>query len=150
MTTIPSSSSVIESAPNAGFDRGARLRVVLLGAGSALLYGGWATWVNRADGAVRAGLIQALLSFAITTGQSALVEWLFTRNRRRSPGIGRVAATVAPTLAVVGATLVTVHLLAGTQRLAATIAPSMIMGFVFISIYALGLDRRSQHHVGSP
>jgi hypothetical protein len=113
------------------------LRALLLAAGSAAFYGAWALFANWSSGrAVRACLAQAAVSFASTMTLTLVAEWLF--RRQATPQRGFVLSA-GGTAALIVFVTTAVHLMVGTPRLLATIAPSIVCGSMFFTAYAWGL-----------
>lgn len=124
------------------------LKRVSTGIGAALLafafYGAWAFWVNRPHGlshAWRALIAQGTSSFITTFALSSLVT-LFHR-QSFSGGLWRALPPVLST-SVVACGLVIVHSLAGTPAIAATIAPSVGLGFCYAVYCSYLLDARAR------
>lgn len=122
----------------------ARGRVVGLTVAAGVLYGGWAFAVNLAHGAstaARAGLVQALSSAFTTLVISGASEVL-----RRRLGTGPRGLVLAATLPPTATALVhlSAHLLNGTPAVLRTIAPSVIIGYVFAAVYALAAHRSAR------
>jgi fructose-specific phosphotransferase system IIC component len=100
--------------------------------------GGWAAFANRAHplgSMVLAGLVQGLLSGAITLGLKRSLEAMAAR-------LGGPVAFVLPpvvTCAVVLTVLLTVHRLAGTPEIWATIAIPYAVSSAYAWIYTASL-----------
>ena len=115
------------------------LRAALTGVAAALVWGSWAFHVNGRAGsgaALRAALTQALLSFSATLGLVLVLERLFRVGR--TPHQGFLIASLG-TVSLASGTMATVHALAGTPRILATIGPSVSVAAVFFVTYAWGL-----------
>jgi hypothetical protein len=113
------------------------LRALLLAAGSAVFYGGWALYANWSSGrALRACLAQAAVSFASTMTLTLVAEWLFRRGETPQRGFVLSASGTAALIAVV---TTTVHVVVGTPRVMMTVAPSIVCGSMFFTAYAWGL-----------
>lgn len=113
-----------------------RVRLSALALAAFVVYGGWAAVANHGHGArlaFRALVTQGSSSALTTLLIGGLVELL----RRRIPG-GAAAVLAA---SVTAAFHVVVHLLAGTPEVARTVAPSMVVGYVFAAAYAAGTRR---------
>ena len=116
-------------------------RALVLGVGAALLYGSWAYFANLnagADRGLRAGLVQALLSFTATVALVVLMERLFAIGG--SPGRGFWLAGPGSS-SVAALVMASAHGIAGTPHLLLTIAPSLVIGTAFCFAYAAGLRR---------
>jgi hypothetical protein len=119
------------------------LRAALTALGAALLFGSWATWVNRGQewgAAAKAGAVQAGLSMVSTFGYSLLLEWFYrlTDSRRARLVLG---CGVAPAVAI--GMMSGAHTAAGTGNIAATVAPSAISGILFAVVYTLGVGLKA-------
>lgn len=96
--------------------------------------GGWAVFANAGHGLramLLAGLVQGLISGALTLGLKRSVDWMRPR-MARGPGYG-----VPPLIAVCGSALllVTVHWLSGTPEIAATMAVPLSVSLSYIFTY---------------
>jgi hypothetical protein len=124
--------------------RGSLFRVVVYGSGAAVLYGGWALFANRRFGmvqAARAALVQAVWSFTLTAVLTALTEWSMRRcrARQRPPALAAL-----PSLSLIWIGPVTVHTVNGTPALAATIAPGVTIGTMFVVAHVATLAKRDR------
>lgn len=131
-------------------DAAGRRRAILSGVGAALLFGGWAIFANRrypAGDIARAALAQAALSALSTTAAVLLLEFLFNRPRNL---IARACLAGLGTPLAILATMAGVHAIAGTPRLLATIAPSLVSGTIFCLVYTAGLVGASRAAVATP
>jgi hypothetical protein len=130
--------------------RRAIARVAGLALAAAVLYGGWAVLANSSHGwtlALRAGLVQGASSATTTLVISSLIETLFVA-LARSPARTAIAGALPPTCSA-GVHAVA-HVLAGTPEILRTIAPSVVLGYVFAAIYAAGLARTTAPAPPSP
>ena len=122
-------------------------RAVLLGLGSAVLYGGWALFANwTTDRAVHAAIAQAGLSFASTTLATLVAEVLFRLGK--DPRRGFWLSAVG-TFAVIVMAMASVHAIVGTRRIVATMAPSAFFGGIFFAGYAWALRTAAMRKLGS-
>jgi hypothetical protein len=115
------------------------VRPVLVALLAATFYGCWATFVHLSLGhgaAVHAGLTQAALSVTATLPLGLLLEQLF--RWQPNPVRGFWFASVG-TSTVAAVWLVLGHTLAGTPHIAATVAPSVVIGTLFFFGYARAL-----------
>jgi hypothetical protein len=101
--------------------------------------GGWALFANRNHGldhAVRAGMLQGVISAALTFGIKRGLETLNARLR------GLAALLVPPVIscAAVFALLVTAHTLAGTPEIWLTIAVPFSVSSAYAFIYTASLQ----------
>lgn len=116
-------------------------RIVLSSIAAFVLYGGWAVFANWSHG-LRAGLLadlaQGSMSFLSTALLTTGIEKIFAG---MSAGALRylAAATIPITLTLL--LMAIVHRLAGTPEIAATMAPSILIGYLFSFAYAGGLAR---------
>lgn len=99
-----------------------------------LAMGGWAVYANSGFGLramLLAGLVQGLISGALTLGLKRSVDWMRPR-MARGPGYW-----VPPLLAICGSALflVSAHWLAGTPQIAATVAVPLGVSFSYIFAY---------------
>jgi hypothetical protein len=121
-------------------------RAFSMAAGAILLWAPWAAWANHEYGwsiASRAALTQSSLSFFITLFMTFSIEAIAAR--QYSPWRQWSYSILGP-CAVVLFFLVTVHLWVGTPNWLLTIAPSIVIGLVYTSIYSFW---RSQIASGS-
>lgn len=116
-------------------------RVVAVTAAGFVLYCSWAAFANRAHGisaAARAGIVQGLSSAVATGVVATIIELVIARLGRSWPAVV-AAALGASSLA---ATMhVTLHLLAGTKALLATVSVPILFGFVYSLTYAAAVRR---------
>lgn len=114
-----------------------------------LMWGGWAFWINGGaelltphstaslDTPVISGLTQGSCSFVITLFMVHLVTALYRVVPRSTqlvvPGMVTVAAT--------GSCLAAAHALVGTPEIARTIAPALVVAFLFNVFTAVKLRR---------
>ncbi|NUP05421.1 MAG: hypothetical protein HOW73_05100 [Polyangiaceae bacterium] len=125
------------------------LRPLGFGVLAALLWGGWALYVNASAGAgpaARATLAQALLSFSATAGLSFVLERLFRLGR--TPLRGFFIAAVGTT-SISASTMATVHAIVGTPRILATVGPTVALGATFFTVYAWGLRSAASRNLPS-
>jgi hypothetical protein len=114
----------------------ARRRVVRLTVGAFVLYGLWALYANHEHGwptALRAGLVQGVSSATTTLVITAGIEGLTHRLQRVRFGKA-LAVLLPPTLS--STVHFAVHTLNGTPEVWRTIAPSIVIGYVFALAYA--------------
>lgn len=119
--------------------RSSRFRIAISCVSGFLAYGAWAIWINGGfsdPAAWRAGWVQGLYSAFITAVLSGLMEWLLARLQWGR----RVLAVLLPSLLLFG-TSTTLHLLSGTPKVLATIAPSYLMSVVTIVAYVVLVER---------
>ena len=102
-------------------------------------YGAWAFLCNYTYGllvGVRAGLVQAALSFTSTFLLAKTVEQIFRLGR--SPRQGLLFCVILAPLVVFGL-LYGIHAANRTPRILATIAPSTLIGSIFLISYAFSI-----------
>lgn len=121
---------------------GGRRRIARLMALAFVVYGGWAAWANHEHGA-----LVALRSFALQGTSSATTTLLMggiIEVLRKRLGRGLGGGMLSALLATAGAACfhVTLHLAGGTPEIAKTIAPSVVLGLVFATVYALSTAPR--------
>jgi hypothetical protein len=110
-----------------------------------LAMGGWAVFANRAHAFPQplvAGLVQGALSGAITLVLKRMIEAIATR-------LAGIAALVLPPLIAVAlslAILTTIHTLAGTPEILATIALPVGVTALYSTLYAVALWRQKVSH----
>lgn len=113
------------------------------GAVAFLAMGAWAAFANRGHGPeamALAGVVQGAISCVITLILKRSLEAMFAR-------LAGPAALIAPplvTMAVVLAVLVTIHRLAGTPEVWATIAVPYAVSSTYAWIYTLALARMAK------
>jgi hypothetical protein len=105
-----------------------------------LSMGGWAVFANRAHPMpqpLAAGLVQGLLSAAITFVLKRMIEFLAARFA------GLAALVLPPAIAVLLSITVlsVIHALAGTPELLATIALPVSVTALYSTLYAVALWR---------
>ena len=114
-------------------------RALTLGTAAGTSYGAWALIVNWSHGtgaALRAAGAQCTISFISTLFMAVILERLFTLGR--SPTQGFWLASIGTT-GVSAFLMAITHILAGTPRILATMAPLVaVAAFVYTS-YALKL-----------
>lgn len=113
------------------------------GAVAFLAMGAWAAVANRAHGVeamALAGGVQGAISCVITLILKRSLEAMFARLRGRAA----VAAPPLVTMAVVLAVLVTIHRLAGTPEIWATIAVPYTVSSTYAWVYAFTLARMAK------
>lgn len=108
-------------------------------------YGSWAVWANFDSQApsslaiaLRSGLLQGSMSFAVTLGGTTLMKALFA-------GTGaiwwRFSRAVLGTLLSIYAVIISAHLLNHTPHILLTLAPGLPITVVFCLSFCLGLAR---------
>ena len=105
-----------------------------------LAMGGWAVFANRAHPMPQplvAGVVQGALSGAITFVLKRMVEAVAARASGASALVLPPLIAVALSLAI----LVTIHTLAGTPEIAATIALPASVTALYSTLYAIALWR---------
>jgi hypothetical protein len=117
------------------------VRVLGMAVIAACLYGGWAVVANLGHGldtALRAGAVQGASSAFTTMVITSGIEGLFFAV---GAGLFRVALATAlpPTLS--SSVHVGAHLMNGTPEVLRTIAPSVVLGYVFAGAYVAALSR---------
>lgn len=119
-----------------------------------LMWGGWAYYVNASidtSKGISSGLTQGTASFTITLIMVHLVGWFINRLP-----LHFIFAPVAAllTVGITGCGLVTVHLLAGTPDILATISPALAVGLLFCWFTAAKLQKVKvaliKQHIRSP
>lgn len=116
-------------------------RVLAVTAAGFALYCGWAAFANRAHGlgaAARAGLVQGVSSAVATAVVATIIEVVLARLGR---SWGAVAAAAVGASSLAAAMHVTLHLLAGTRALLATVSVPITVGFVYSLTYAAAVRR---------
>lgn len=110
--------------------------------GGFLLMGGWAGFVNRTHpmpDPLIAGAIQGVLTAAITLFLKTLIEGIFARS-------GSWRRFVLPPLSacMISAVLLTsIHTLAGTPEVLATISVPVTVSTIYASLYTIALSRHA-------
>ncbi|MCY0994764.1 hypothetical protein OV203_46995 [Nannocystis sp. ILAH1] len=96
---------------------------------------------------LQAGLAQALTSFVLTLGLTAVLERLFALSSDKNVGcvVAAGGTTTLGALVTAGA-----HWFAGTPQIALTIGPSVVLGAFVFSIYAWRLRREPPRAPGAP
>lgn len=113
------------------------------GAAAFLAMGAWAAFANRGHGPAvmaLAGVVQGAISCVITLTLKRALEAMFAR-------LSGPAAVVAPpmvTMAAVLVVLVTLHRLAGTPEIWATVAVPYTVSSAYAWIYAFTLARTAK------
>lgn len=118
-----------------------------------LAMGGWAAFANRDHdwpAMLLAGVVQGSASALLTLGLKKFLEWLSAKLAPVSArtGLGAVVSLAAPpliTATTILALLTSLHSLAGTPEIAATIAVPFTVSTSYAILYNLSLWRR---HVG--
>lgn len=103
-----------------------------------LLMGGWAAFANRAHpmpAPLFAGLVQGALTACITLFLKRMIEAIF----HRTGGLAQLLLPPLTALAVSTGLLTTVHRLAGTPALLATIAVPLCVSTGYAFLYTLTL-----------
>jgi hypothetical protein len=103
-----------------------------------LAMGAWAAFANRSHGVAAmalAGAVQGAISCGITLVLKRSLEAMFAR----LPGVVAIVAPPLVTMAVVLAVLVTIHRLAGTPEVWATIAVPYTVSSAYAWIYTATL-----------
>ncbi|WP_045119576.1 hypothetical protein [Haliangium ochraceum] len=111
-------------------------RAGVTAAAAGVFYGAWAAFCNYPHGisaAVEAGLIQAALSAGSTLTLVLMLEALF---QIAGGGMAGFLLAVGGTLSTMTALMVSIHWLAGTPNLIPTVAPSIVIGSIFFTLYA--------------
>ncbi len=105
-----------------------------------LAMGGWAVFANRAHPFPQplvAGLVQGMLSGLITFGLKRLIEFLAASFHGRAALVLPPAISVALSLTI----LASVHWLAGTPEILATLAVPVGVTAIYSALYTLALWR---------
>jgi hypothetical protein len=111
--------------------------------GAIVLWAPWAAWANHEfgwDAASRAAVTQSTMSFFITLFMTFSIEAISAR--QYSPWRQWSYSVLGP-CAVVLFFLVVVHLLAGTPNWLLTIAPSIVIGLTYTTIYSFWRNQRT-------
>ncbi len=117
---------------------------------AATIYGGWGFYANYAHGtaiALRVMLAQAAVSFAMTFVTTMLIEALLARLGHRWYG---VAQTIVYTFLLCQLAVLLVHLGVGTPEIVRTMAPNLLIGATFTTVYTLGLSRMTRPQATPP
>jgi hypothetical protein len=110
------------------------------GLGGFALMGGWAIWANRAHGLpaqLTAGLVQGLLTATITLFLKQVIEAIF----HRTTGTLRLLLPPMAAFLVSLVLLTTIHTLAGTPALRATISVPLAVSTLYAFLYTIALGR---------
>lgn len=105
-----------------------------------LAMGGWAVFANRAHPMPQplvAGVVQGALSGAITFVLKRMIEAV----AQRVPGVAGIVLPPLIAVALSLAILVTIHTMAGTPEIAATIALPLSVTALYSTLYAIALWR---------
>lgn len=117
---------------------------------AAAIYGGWGFYANHAHGtaiALRVMFAQAAASFAMTFVTTLLIEALLARLGHRWYG---VAQTIVYTFAICQLLVLLVHLAVGTPEILRTMAPNLLIGATFTTVYTVGLSRVTRAQAAAP
>lgn len=104
--------------------------------GAIVLWAPWAAWANYDygwDAASKAAITQSTMSFFITLFMTASIEAIAAKDYSAWRQWGY---SIMGPCAVVLFSLVAVHLWVGTPNWALTIAPSVVIGLVYTSVYS--------------
>ena len=110
------------------------------GVGGFLLMGSWAVFANRAHempAPLIAGVVQGLLTATITLFLKRIIEAIF----HRSKGWHRLALPPLAAFLVSVVLLSTIHFLAGTPSLLATISVPISVSTLYAFLYTVTLSR---------
>ena len=132
------------------FDAGQIRRVLFFAVSAFLLYGGWAVFANLRHGrhtSLTAGLTQGLLSLVSTVILTSAMETVFSR---LSPGVARFMATGLGPITTTLLLMAVIHFVTGTPEIAATMLPSIVVGYAYSIIYAAGLTWRCRQSRSCP
>ncbi len=138
------------SAPESGGWLRAHVRPLLVALAAGGSYGGWAAFAHHRLGAavaLRAGLMQSVLSVTATLMLVLVLERLF--RWQSNPVRGFWFASLG-TSTVAAVWLIAGHMVAGTPHIAVAIAPSLIVGTAFYFVYARTLLRQARQVQMSP
>lgn len=110
-----------------------------------LFYGSWAIWANFDTQdpssvfiALRSGLLQGSMSFAVTLGGTTLMKALFAGS---GPLWWRFVRASLGTLLAIYSVIVTAHVLNHTPHILLTLAPGLPITIIFCFSFCLGLAR---------
>lgn len=112
------------------------------GIGGFLLMGGWAVFANRAHdmpAPLIAGAVQGTLTAVITLFLKRIVERIF----ERSKGWRRIVIPPAVAFLISIVLLSTLHTIAGTPALIATISVPTTVSTVYAFLYSITLSRHA-------
>jgi hypothetical protein len=133
------------SAPRASSRwRGPALRGVVVAAASALLFGGWALWMNADHGwraALTAGATQTFASFTTTFFIALVMEGLAATTPDPR---GKFVRAFLGSILVAGPYMIALHWLAGTPDLWATLSVPFATGGAFGFAYSANLMRAAR------
>ncbi len=120
---------------------------LLYNLGSALfaftLWGGWAYFINRNS---ISALTQGAASFIITLFLVHAVTKLYRSLPAKANGILQLFSPAIITVTFTGTCLYIAHRIAGTEHIAKTIAPALLIAFVFC-VYTAYRLLRGEHNV---
>jgi len=113
-----------------------------------ILWGSWAFFANSGHGGaaqLSAFITQGSASFVITLVMTRFVAMLFSRIHHY-----RVRAVIpaAVTVSVTGTLLITVHYLAGTPEVIATVSPALSVAFLYCLYTTYKLQQQTNNNHG--
>ena len=112
------------------------------GLGGLVLMGGWAAFANRAytmPAPVIAGVVQGVLTAAITLFLKSVIEGI----SRRTTGWKRLALAPLAAFLISLTLLTTIHTLADTPALLATISVPLTVSTLYALFYTITLSRHA-------
>ncbi|MEM8942517.1 MAG: hypothetical protein AAGC91_10200 [Pseudomonadota bacterium] len=111
----------------------------------AVIYGGWAYYVNMGDGAAmaaRTSAVQGTFSFCLTLSMSLLLTSLYERFGRT---VFAACVSLMATCVFIFCTAYGLQYLAGSHEILMTIAPGFVIGSTYAAIFLITLHRSHLH-----
>ncbi|MEM6485906.1 MAG: hypothetical protein AAF662_13100 [Pseudomonadota bacterium] len=107
----------------------------------AVIYGGWAYYVNMGDGtamALRTSAVQGTFSFCLTLSMSLLLTSLYERFGRT---VFAAFMSLIATCVFIFCTAYGLQYVAGSHEILMTIAPGFVIGSTYAAIFLITLHR---------
>ncbi len=110
-----------------------------------LVYGNWAAYVNSdTENQLLSGFIEGGRAFTFTIIGNLLTEFMWSMTSRIKFMTVRIPAAALLTWCTMQSIAYTIHTIINPATALKTIAPSLIISSIYVSLYILGLSKVSQ------
>ena len=107
-----------------------------------IAYANWAAFVNRnTDHQMTSALIEGIRTFVFTCIGSALTETMWSMTRRIPNNSYRIPVTCILTWTTMQSIALSIHMSINPATALATIAPSLLISSIYVSLYVTGLSK---------
>lgn len=118
------------------------VRVLIPATVGLIAYANWAAFVNRhTDHQLTSAVIEGLRTFIFTCIGNMLTETMWSLTRRIGQMSYRIPVTCLMTWMIMQSVALSIHMSINPATALATIAPSLVLSSIYVSLYVTGLSK---------